>query len=76
MNVKFKKVLIAALKKRLKFAYLQWNREADSYSCGISIARVINPRISHLEYKMPRLARQLRDLGDDCPFVPGEADFR
>ncbi len=76
MNAEFKKLLIATLKKRLKFAYLQWDREFEPYSCGAALAREINPRICHLEHKMPRLAKQLRELGDDCPPVPGEADFK
>jgi len=64
------------LKRRLKFAWQQWKREYESDEYGTHLTKESNPRISHLESKMPRLARELRELGDDCPPVPGEEDFK
>lgn len=76
LGSKIKQAQIDMLKKRLRAAYLQWDRECDSMSCGHSLAAHVNPRVGHLVVKMPRLAARLRELGEACPPVPGEADFK
>jgi len=72
-----KRLRIKTLKRRLSFAYQQWNREfklGDDPS-DILFKKTSNPRLMHLEYKMPKLATKLRALGEDVPVVPGEKGF-
>jgi hypothetical protein len=65
---------ISFKKKRLKSIYLKWVREVDRYSCGLELARNMNPRISEFEGKMLEIAKELRELGEKVPPVPGEKE--
>ena len=64
---------IRSLKSKLKKDYLSWNREADKYSCGLSLAREISHRIYPLEKAMKKTVAALRELGEPVPRLPFEA---
>ncbi len=64
---------INSLKRQLKRQYLRWCRESDGYDCGMAIARHINPRISDAERKMAAIKKQVTELGEAVPMLPGES---